>query len=325
LGKKVIIAGSGLGGLSAALRLASRGYDVTILEKYHRAGGRLNLVEQDGFGFDAGPTFMSMSYELKELFDDCNIELPLKLIELDPLYKVFFKHRKEPFTIYRNLEKLEREFSSVEPGLKEKAERYLKRGADFFHDTEEKVIKSNFNSLPAYLARLTTVPMKHLPFMFRSMWSFADSIFKSEEAKIIFTLVAFFLGSTPFKTPAIYSMLSYTELKHDGYWKFEGGMYNLITILLSLLKERGVTIEYNTEVTGVETNNSKVSALIDSSGNRRTADIYIINADAAAFRGEILKRKKFRPKKLDSMKWTMAPFTMYLGLDTKLDALLHHN
>ena len=63
--KKVIITGSGLGGLATALRLNNKGFDVTIVEKHYQAGGRLNLLEKDGFKFDLGPTFFSMSYEFE--------------------------------------------------------------------------------------------------------------------------------------------------------------------------------------------------------------------------------------------------------------------
>ena len=64
--KKVIIIGTGLGGLTTALRLSTRGYEVEMVEKYHRAGGRLNLLEKGGFKFDMAPTFFSMSYEFEE-------------------------------------------------------------------------------------------------------------------------------------------------------------------------------------------------------------------------------------------------------------------
>ncbi|MEZ4690759.1 MAG: hypothetical protein R3A12_11490 [Ignavibacteria bacterium] len=56
------------------------------------------------------------------------------------------------------------------------------------------------------------------------MWTLLDETFDSHEVKVIFSLVAFFLGSTPFKTPSIYSLLNYTEIKHNGYWAVEGGM-----------------------------------------------------------------------------------------------------
>jgi phytoene desaturase len=63
MSKKVLVIGSGLGALSTALRLSTRGYQVEIVEKHNRAGGRLNLLQKDGFTFDVGPSFFSMSYE----------------------------------------------------------------------------------------------------------------------------------------------------------------------------------------------------------------------------------------------------------------------
>ncbi|MFN5843293.1 MAG: phytoene desaturase family protein, partial [Bacteroidota bacterium] len=70
-GKHITIVGAGLGGLATALRLSSKGYRITIIEKHHQAGGRLNRLQQDGFSFDIGPSFFSMSYEFDELFQYC--------------------------------------------------------------------------------------------------------------------------------------------------------------------------------------------------------------------------------------------------------------
>ena len=113
--------------------------------------------------------------------------------------------------------------------------------------------------------------------MFRSMWTELDRIFISEEAKVIFSLVAFFLGSTPFQTPAVYSLLNYTELEHDGYWNVRGGMYKIVEEMLKLLHQRGVEIHYQTEIRSVESHQGKISAFVDQNGKRWTADLYISN------------------------------------------------
>ena len=161
--------------------------------------------------------------------------------------------------------------------------------------------------------------------MFRSMWTELSNTFQSEEARVIFSLVAFFLGSTPFQTPAVYSLLSYTELEHDGYWNVKGGMYRIVEELLRLIKERGVTIHYNTEITSVQTSDGKIRCFVDAKGKEWDADIYVANSDAASFRGKILKREKFTAEKLDAMEWTLAPFTIYLGVKGKIPNLIHHN
>lgn len=323
--KKVIIIGSGLGGLSTALRLVKQGYKVTILEKHSTPGGRLNIVEQDGFRFDMGPSFMSMTYELDELFNSIGIKNPIELEELDPLYQVFFEGEERSRLIYKSLDKLAEEFKDIEPNLEEKAKKYLDRAGQFFHDTIDTVVKTNYSNKADYLLHLTKVPMKHLPYLRKNMWSEVEKQFESEELKVIFSLVAFFLGSTPFQTPAIYSLLNYTEMKHNGYWKVKGGMYRMVEEIVKLLTDSGVNIYYNTEIMRVGNSNGKLYELIDQKGKSWKADIFVSNSDAASFRGSVLNRAKFSEKKLDNMHWTLAPFTIYLGVKGRVDKLIHHN
>ena len=323
--KSAIIIGSGLGGLSTALRLNSLGYKVTVLEKNPAPGGRLNQLKKDGFTFDVGPSFMSMSFELEELFESAGEKNPVILKELDPLYQVYFEGNKEPYRIWKNLHKLAEEFKQIEPDLGTKVNNYLSKAGEFFHDTEDKVVKSNYENVLDYLVKLTRVPLKHLPYLFRNMWKEVERNFDSEEVRIIFSLVAFFLGSTPFQTPAIYSLLNYTEMKHDGYWKVEGGMYRLVEELVKMLKRRGVAFVFNTEIISVGSSNGKLISLLDTNGKEWTSDIFISNSDAASFRGRVLERKNFSDQKLDKMDWTLAPFTIYLGVKGKISGLMHHN
>lgn len=272
--KEFVIVGTGLGGLSAALRLATAGHSVTMLEQYHRAGGRLNRLEKDGFTFDVGPSFMSMTYELEELFASCGLKNPVKMRELDPLYQVFFEGREKPIQLYKDLQKLQQEFGDLEPDFVKHADAYLKRAGEFFHDTEDKVVKSNFDSLLGYLLKLTRVPKKHLPYLFRTMWSEVEHTFKTNEARVIFSLVAFFLGNTPFKTPAIYSLLNYTEMRHNGYWHIDGGMYTVVEELLMLLNQYDVKIHYNTKVTGVVEHDGALTGVKAADGTVYGGDFF---------------------------------------------------
>jgi phytoene desaturase len=323
--KKVIIIGSGLGGLSTALRLSSKGYDITVLEKHSTPGGRLNIIEQDGFRFDMGPSFMSMTYEFDDLFKSAGVENPLRMKELDPIYQVFMEGRESPFRIFKDLQKLEKEFTGIEDNLAVKLEKYLNKGGEFFHDTEEQVVKSNYKNKLDYFLKLAKVPKKHLPYLYKSMWDELERTFDSDEVKVIFSLVAFFLGSTPFQTPSIYSLLSYTELKNNGYWSVNNGMYSIVREIIKILEERNVNFVYNTEIVEVGNNNGRVVQMIDQNGGNWEADIFISNSDAAAFRGKVLKRENYKQEKLDAMHWTLAPFTIYLGIKGKIKNLIHHN
>jgi phytoene desaturase len=325
LARHVIVIGAGLGGLATALRLLAAGYTVEIIEKHHQAGGRLNQLVKDGFTFDVGPSFFSMSYEFDELFSSVGIVNPLKLIELDPLYAVYFSNRKTPYRIHKDLSLLAKQFPE-EANFETKAEKYLSAAGKIFHDTEYRIVKRNYSGVWDYLLRLTTVPLRHAPKLFRSMWSELSRHFTQEEVKIIFSLVAFFLGATPFNTPAVYSLLNYTELKHNGYWCVVGGMYQIVTAILTELAKRNVKIHYNTEIQQVisHPNGKRVKEVIDTTGKRWQADIFVSNSDAAGFRGIILKRPRYNEKKLDAMHWTLAPFTIYLGVAGQIPDLYHH-
>ncbi len=324
-GKNVLIIGAGLGGLSTALRLATRGYSVTIIEKDEKAGGRLNEIKQDGFTFDMGPSFFSMSYEFDELFSDCKTENTLEYQQLAPLYTVHFAGDDRRFNIFMDPEKLTSEFESIEPGFRKKLDAYLKNAGEIFHDTEYKIVKRNFDSKWDYLATMTTVPLKHAPRMMRSMWTELEKYFDSHEVKVIFSLVGFFLGATPYDTPAVYKLLNYTELVHDGYWNVKGGMYRIVESILKELAKFDVKIIYNTEIVEVEQELDQLISLVDDSGNKYHADIFISNSDAASFRGNILKREAFDEDTLDAMDWTLSPFTIYIGVKGKIDGLHHHN
>jgi len=324
--KKILIIGSGLGGLSTALRLSKDSNNkITILEKHSTPGGRLNIIKKDGFKFDMGPSFMSMTYEFEEMFESIGVKNPIKMKELDPLYQVFFEGQEKPRTIYKDLKKLAKEFADIEPDLEIKAEKYLKRAGEFFHDTEGKVVRANFDSTVKYLLTLSTVPLKHIPYLVKTIWGEVEKQFSSEEVRIIFSLVAFFLGATPFKTPAIYSLLNYTEMKHNGYWRVEGGMYKMVEEIVKLLEKKNVKIVTNTEVQNVNSVDEKITSVVDQNGKVWNADIFISNSDAASFRGRILNRKKFSEQKLNKMHWTLAPFTIYLGVKGKVEKLMHHN
>jgi phytoene desaturase len=323
--KKVLIVGTGLGGLTTAMRLLSKGYQVEMVEKHHQAGGRLNQLKKDGYTWDLAPTFFSMSYEFDEFAKSCGIELPFQLFSLDPLYTVNFSGSKKRYTIYKDLAKLAQEFYDVEPDFEKRMKLYLEKTGKLFHDTENRIIRRNFNSPIDFAAALTSVPFRHAPLMLKSMWNEMNRHFTSYEVKVIFSLVAFFLGATPFDTPAVYSMLTYTELQHDGYHNVKGGMYKIVEGLLSELNKRNVKITFNTEIVDFQSSNGKLDYLIDSQEKKWEADLFVVNSDAAFFRGKILKRKEFTEEKLDKKKWTLAPFTMYIGVKGKIESLKVHN
>jgi phytoene desaturase len=325
MNKKVLIVGTGLGGLSTGLRLASRGYQVTFIEKNNQPGGRLNQIKKDGFTFDVGPSFFSMPYEFQELVNDCGIKIPFEFVELDPLYTVNFRGSNKKFVLFKDIDKLSEQFEGVESNFKEKFTAYLKKCEELYNDTVDIVIKQNFNSIPEYIKALMQVNPKHLPVLLKSFWKQVNNYFESKETRQIVTLIAFFLGRTPFDTNAIYTLLSHIEFSYTGYYNVKGGMYTIVQSLVKELIKMDVSFVYETEIVDYKYDNDKLTTLLDQNGKAWEADIFVINADAAFFRGSVLKRKQFSPKKLAKMRWTMGYLTFYIGINKKLPQVEHHN
>jgi phytoene desaturase len=323
--KSVLVVGAGLGGMAIALRLAKKGCRVRIIEKNSQAGGRMNQLKADGFTFDTGPSFFSMSYEFTRFADDCNIKLPFSYFSLDPLYTVNFRNNPKTYFLYKDIKKLAQQFSESEPDFEQKMERYLAKGKRLFEDTMDVVIRSNHDTLLQYIFHLMKVNPVHFPIIFRNFWQQVSHYFSSEEARQIISLVSFFLGRTPFDTSSVYTLLSYTEFRHDGYFNVNGGMYRVVEGILDELEKENVKITYNTEIVDFSSEGKDLKYLVDSSGKRWEADIVVINADAAVFRGRVFRRKEFSDEKLDRMEWTMGPLTMYLGVKCKLPGVHHHN
>ncbi len=294
--KTILIVGTGLGGLATGLRLATKGYHVQFVEKAAQPGGRLNQIKKDGFTFDVGPSFFSMPYEFEELMADCGLEMPFEFVELDPLYTVNFRGSDKRFELYKDIDKLSAQFEEVEPDFKNKFKAYLKKCSELYNDTVDIVIKQNFDSIPGYIKALMQVNPKHLPILVKTFWQQSSSFFESKEAQQIVSLIAFFLGRTPFDTNAVYTLLSHIEFTHTGYYNVKGGMYNIVTGLVQILKKLNATFEYNTEI-----------------------------VDFTLFRGTVFKRKKYAEKKLQKMSWTMGYLTFYIGVKQQLPQVEHHN
>src|SRR5690606_10191205 len=94
--QKIIVIGSGFGGLGAAIRLAAAGHDVELFEKRDKLGGRAYVYEINGFKFDGGPTVITAPF----MFDDIwaaagrKREDYFEMVPCDPFYRIFDWNKK---------------------------------------------------------------------------------------------------------------------------------------------------------------------------------------------------------------------------------------
>ncbi len=251
--RDVLVVGAGLGGLSAAVRLAAKGYRVRVLERHATPGGRCGLWESEGFQFDTGPTLLLMTDYLRKVFTDAGRRLEdyLDLRQLDPNYRVYYADGTSldvTSRINRMLEGVER----IEPGVGPRFLRFLAETAKLYTIGLAAFVDRNvhrrrdFFNLKNGLLLLRARAMERLQKM-------VGRYFKSERLQQAFSFQSLYLGLSPYESPAIYSLLPYTEVAGGLYFPM-GGMHAIPRALAQLAEELGVEFEYNTEVAALERN-----------------------------------------------------------------------
>ena len=94
---RVVVVGAGLAGLAAALHLAGRGREVTVVERAATPGGRAGRLDVGGFRMDTGPTVLTMPDLVADTLAAVGEDLPsrLDLVRLRPAYRALFADGSE--------------------------------------------------------------------------------------------------------------------------------------------------------------------------------------------------------------------------------------
>lgn len=312
--KSVAIIGAGIGGLACAARLAKDGLAVEVYEKLPNPGGRNNLIQEHGFKFDTGPSFVMMPDFFQEVFTYCGQELKdyLDLRVLDTSYKIFFADG-EALSVYRDSQRTKQELERFEQGAAKAFDKFIRETEKIYRIVRPLLYqcvtpKDLFN--PAYWS----LPGKLR--VFESYWGLARRFFKSEKLCYAFTFEAMFMGVSPYQAPAFYSVISYTDHAQKIAHAI-GGMYQIPLALEKLAKKFGAKIHYQCPVRSIQEHRQGV-ALAHAAGNSQP-DYAIVNADYAYAQTDLLNRK------LPEFKYSCSTFLIYLGLKEKLPGLEHHN
>lgn len=312
--KKVIVVGAGVGGLSIASRLAYKGYDVEVYEKLPECGGRAHMIEDRGFKFDTGPSFVLMPDFFEEAFAYCGQDLKdyLDLKTLDVSYKIFYADGAT-FSVYEDSRKTKAELEKIEPVSTVSFERFIEETTRIYKKVKPLLygcftLKSLFS--PRYWALLGGLRIS------QSYWQMAKSFFKSDKLCYAFTFEAMFMGVSPFNAPAFYSVISYTDhvqkIRHP-----IGGMYEIPKALEKMGQKLGVKFHYNAEVKSIAQENGVV--ILETEREKIKADKVVINADYAYAQSNLLKRR------LPNYQYSCSVYLIYLGMKKKINGLEHHN
>ncbi|MDF3015108.1 MAG: Zeta-phytoene desaturase [Thermomicrobiales bacterium] len=330
--QRVIVIGSGFGGLAAAIRLASRGHDVTLLEKRDQPGGRAYVYRQDGFTFDGGPTVITAPWLITELFTltGRRAEDYLELVSIDPFYRIFFPDGTH-FDYSGDEQRMRAEILSLGADQAD-VEGYLA-----FVRRSEQIFAKGFTEL-------ATVPFLHVWDMikivpdllrlesYRSVYGFVSRHVKDERLRQVLSFHPLLVGGNPFQTTSIYTLIHYLE-REWGVWYALGGTGAIVEAMTSLLGELGGALRLNAEVGQILVEQGRVTGVRLPNGEDLTADVVVCNADVAGAYAGLLPpsaRPSYSDRKLARLHYSMSLVVIYFGTDRQYrgddgPALAHHD
>jgi phytoene desaturase len=327
LGKHVIIVGSGLGGLATALRLRRLGFEVTVLEKQVRPGGRSNLIQVDGFRVDTGPTILVMKKTFEELYRAVGQDLDQRLhfVQLDPNYRIYY-HDNTFIDLYSNMARLAQEVEKVEAGSAERLFRFIGESAKKYQLGMD-FVDRNFDRItdlanPKAAIRLAqTSACQNL---YRQVAKFFNGNDKLAKA---FSFHSMFLGLSPLDALAMYSLITYADLAL-GMWFPMGGIYSVAEDMLSMAQEMGVKIRTRAPVSQICIENGCVEGVRLESGELIRANLVVSNADLPyTYRTLIDHRYRgdYTDQRLERMQYACSGYLLYLGVDRTYTHLRHQS
>ncbi|MDQ3328578.1 MAG: phytoene desaturase family protein [Chloroflexota bacterium] len=324
-GKKVVVIGSGFGGLGTACLLSKEGYAVTLLEKNDQLGGRAGLLEDGVFRWDMGPSWYLMPDVFEAFFEALGerVEDHLQLERLSPGYRIFFEDG-DVVDMTGNLSVDAATFDRYEVGAGEKLREYLRLSEYQYTIAMRDFVPKNYDSYRDFFTRQAIVegPKLHV---LESMDRYVGRFFTHPKLRKIIQYTLVFLGSSPYTTPALYNIMSHVDF-NLGVWYPEGGIHEVIRVLARIAKQHGTEIRCSSAVNRILVDDGKVVGVQTADGIVE-ADIVVSNADLHHTETELLQPPDQSLKEKYWSKRTLAPsaFIIYLGLDTTIPHLAHHN
>ena len=323
---EIIIIGAGLGGLSAACRLAKSGFSVTILEKNETVGGKVNFVEADGYKFDTGASLLTMPHVFEELFEFCgrNIEDYLKIVPIEPICRYFWSD-ETVLDASTDLTKTQSEIQKISPTDAANFRKYLADSKRKYKVAEKTFLSHSLNDLPKLLRPKFLKDLFAISSL-KTLDRHNAKYFASEKLRQLFNRFATYNGSSPFQTPATFALIPYVEFGL-GAWYARGGIYEIPKALEKLAGELNVKIYTESEVEKIEIENGKAVGVRVGSEVFK-ADYVVANADAIETYRSLIdnsERKTFSNQKLEKIEPSCSGFVLLLGTKRKFPQLAHHN
>ncbi len=320
--KKVLVIGSGLGGLSAAISLAQEGYQVAIHEKNDKIGGKLNVLKAQGYTFDLGPSILTLPHIFERLFERSGMKMSdhIPIRPLRPHWRNFFEDGKV-VDLYPEPEKMTEEARKVgeDPA---NVERFLKYSADLYDLTNEGYFEQGLDTAAEF--REFYGLGKFLKFdLFRSMHGGVARHLKTRHMRDIFDYFIKYVGSSAYHSPAFMNCMPTIQYRYD-LWYVDGGLYGIALGFQKLLDHLGIEVHLQSEVTEVRKQGGRVTGLV-ANDVFHEADIIVSNMEVIPAYEKLLAEDDAFLKTLEKYEPSCSGLVLELGLDRQYPQLAHHN
>jgi len=322
--KRAVIIGGGFGGMASALRLRSKGYEVVLLDKQDKLGGRGYVYKRNGFTYDAGPTVITAPFLLEELFVlfGRKMEEYLRLVPVEPWYLIRFADGSS-FRYGASLEDTLHEIEKFRPEDVAGYKKLLSKCREIFDVGFVKLGDKPFLSA-ASMVKVAPEMLRLESYL--TVYQLVSRYIKDERLRRVFTFHPLLVGGNPFTTTSIYALIHYLEREH-GVWYAMGGTGSIVQALAKLMDEVGIKVKLSCTVSSIITESGKAVAVETADGCRINADLVVANADPPYVYKYMLKSsdlKKWTNERVERMQYSMGLFVLYFGTDKQYPDLAHH-
>jgi phytoene desaturase len=320
--KRVIVIGAGIGGITAAIHLARHGFQVSVVEKNSRPGGRCDRISHEDHHFDTGPTLMVMPLLYESEFSalgTCMHEM-LDLQRVDPTYHLIFDDGSQ-LALTSDLKSLQEQLEAIEPSSFQGLLRYLDEGHRHYNLSIEKLVNPDFRKATDFF-KASHIPLLYQVKPLTKHYANMSNYFDDPRLKAAFTFQDVYMGLSPFEASATFSMMPYSELAH-GVWYPRGGMYQVVEALMTLAYQAGIEFSFKETVDQIIVNGGRASGIKLRDGKEIKADIILANADLPYVYQNLLPQNG-RTNKLDRMRYSCSVISFFWGVDKVYDRIEPH-
>lgn len=323
--QRIVVIGAGLGGLSAAISLATEGFQVELIEKNDKVGGKLNVLERDGFSFDLGPSILTMPHIFRALFERAGKSMD-DYVSFEPVlphWRNFFEDGTV-VDLTPDEQAMKHELAKLGPGAAEDFAAFLAYSKALCEITETGYFAKGLDSFWELVKHYGPLQSLLRFDVFRNMDQGVRRYIRDDKLAEILDYFIKYVGSSPYDAPALMNLLPHIQFGY-GLWYVKGGMYRLAQALERLAVELGVSIRLNAEITEIRHEGGKASGVVLANGEGVPADILVSNMEVIPAMKKLLGAS---PAELNSLK-KFAPscsgLVLHLGVDTLYPQLAHHN